>query len=120
MNYVRKSDEFARAAKESLGRSDWTAAVTNAMHSGLSMADALCVYNLGVRSADPDHKRAIDLLLTVDLEREELSKNSRHLLNLLKNKNVAEYEEKLLGETEATEACEQLERFRKWAKSKLV
>ncbi len=118
-NYVRKSDELARASRESLERQDWNATVSTAILSAISIADAICVCYLGERSADRDHKKSVDLLLTVDLDREELKKNTRHLAGLLRHKNEAEYEEKLFDEKEALAAFDQLDRFRTWAKSKL-
>jgi len=94
--------------------------VSTAIFSAISMADAICVYYLGERSADQDYKKSVDLLLTVDLDREELKRNTKHLTGLLKHKNEAEYEEKLFGEKEAIAAFDQLDRFRTWAKSKLL
>jgi len=83
------------------------------------MADALCVYYLGERSADQDHMRSADLLLSLDLNREELNRNTKHLAALLKHKNAVEYEERLFGEKEAVAAFDQLDRFRTWARSRL-
>ena len=49
-NYLRKSDEFYRSAEEASKRGDWTAAVSNAVHASISMADALTVFYIGERS----------------------------------------------------------------------
>ncbi len=53
------------------------------------------------------------------MERRELSHNKRHLSALLEAKNVAEYEERLLRESDATTVIEHCRRFREWARGKL-
>ncbi len=118
-NYVRKSDEFERAAKDAVTREDWDAAVANAVHSGISIADAVAVFYLGKRSATQEHEESVSILSQISIERREMERAASHLSELLKVKNLAEYEERLLGRREAEQALKQLGRFRTWARGKL-
>lgn len=83
------------------------------------MADALAVFYLAQRSAAEDHARNVELLGLIEMERQELSRNRRHLSALLEVKNAAEYEERLLRESDAKTVLEHCRRFREWAKGKL-
>jgi HEPN domain-containing protein len=119
LNYLRKSDEFHRSAEEAARRGDWTAAVSNAVHSGISMADALTVFYAGERSTAQDHDEAMRLLATLGIARNELDRNMKHLFSLLEVKNLAEYEDRLLGQSEAESAMRNADRFRRWVLSRL-
>lgn len=84
------------------------------------MADALTVFYLSQRAASQDHASAVDLLSSIKMERQELNRNRKHISALLEVKNVAEYEERLLQEADATNALEHCRRFRAWARGKLT
>ena len=118
-NYVRKSDEFERAAAYAATRGDWDAAVANAVHSGISMADSLAVFYLGKRSAAEEHEESASLLVQLGIDRREVERASSHLTELLRVKNLAEYEERLLGERDSEQALKHLGRFSTWARGKL-
>jgi hypothetical protein len=63
--YLRKAEQFCTAAAAALAADHYDAAMLDAVHAGISSADAVCVGLGGRRSADPDHMRAADLLETV-------------------------------------------------------
>lgn len=118
-NFIRKSDEFHRSALEAAKRRDWTALISNAVHSAISMADALTVFYAGERSAGQSHSDVMRLLSTLGVAREELDRNMRHLSSLLEVKNLAEYEDRLPTQNEAESAMANADRFRRWALSRL-
>jgi hypothetical protein len=116
---VRKSDEFERAAVHAARQKDWDAAVANAVHSGISMADAVAVFYLGKRSAPQEHEESVALLLQLGIDRREVERAASHLTELLKVKNRAEYEERLLGQRDSEQAMKHLGRFKAWVGGKL-
>ncbi len=119
-NYLRKSEEFERSAMQAAGREDWDASVANAIHSGISMADALAVFYLGKRSAAQEHEESVALLLLqLGIDRKEVGRAASHLGSLLRVKNRAEYEERLLGRRDSEQALKHLGRFKEWARAKL-
>jgi len=119
LNYLRKSDEFYRSAEQAARRGDWTAVVSNAVHSGISVADALTVFYAGERSTARDHDEVMRLRAALGINRAELDRNMRHLSSLLEVKNLAEYEDRLPSKNEAESALRNAGRFRKWVLARL-
>lgn len=113
-NYLRKAEECYEAAMECLRFGRWNATVINAVHCGISSCDALTVFILGARHAGDRHEDAISLFQTVGLPRDVLAAKSKQLSRLLSIKNAAEYEERLMDESDAREAIRDAERFFKW------
>jgi len=118
-NFVRKSEQFLRSSESAVERGDWDAAVSHAVHAGMCIADALTVFYLGQRSSSQDHRDVLRLVDSVRFERGELNRNKRHLSDLLATKNAAEYEDRLLSESDAIGAVEHCRRFCRWARGKL-
>ncbi len=117
---MRKSNEFFASAEDALAKGHWNAAVSNAIFSCISMADALATFYLGQRSKAQEHSESLALLGRIsEIPRQELDSNARHLTGLLGMKSAAQYGEELLKETDAKTALKHAERFRKWAESKL-
>jgi HEPN domain-containing protein len=118
-NYLIKSDECLRAAKESFSKGDWNAATICAIHSCISACDALCVFFLGKRHSGSYHNDAIILMVTIKSADEQLKRNALRLRNILNIKNMAEYEERLVHRSEAEKAMKDMERFLAFVRSRL-
>lgn len=112
--YLRKAEENLETAKDCIKAGRWNAAVVNAVHCGISACDALTVFMIGVRHVGERHEDAIGLLLSLGLPKEILSSKGRQLSRLLGIKNAAEYEERLMTESEAREAVRDAERLFQW------
>ena len=116
-NYMAKSEEFLDAMNDSFAKGKFNATVLNAIHCAISSADALTVFYKGVRNAGERHEEVISLLNTLGLP--DMESKNRQLLDLLRIKNSAEYEEKLMTETNASDSIKNAERFHKWVKEML-
>ena len=117
--FLAKSDEFlaaARASKEA-GRND--AAMLEAIHSAIRATDAVTSALAGVRSTDPDHSRAADLLEEIG-PAGEVGRHARQLRQLLANKNAVEYRSRRTTAAEASDAIKRAERFISWARDILA
>ena len=117
--YAKRSGDFQSIAETAMGRGFWDVAVSNAVHAGISMADAMAVYYLGLRSAAQDHNESIRLLYRIGIDRKELERNAKHLTDLLDVKSLAEYEERPLKAADAEVAMKKSARFRDWAAGRL-
>ena len=117
INYLKKADEFFEIMKDSFPKRKFNATVLNAIHCAMSSADALTVFYKGVRHAGERHEDVVSLLNTLGLP--DMQSKNRQLLDLLRIKNSAEYEEKLMTETNASESIKNTERFNKWVKEML-
>ena len=117
--YRTRSDQYAAGARRSAKLRHWDSAVGNAIHAGISMADALAVWYLGMRSTSPDHGDAIELFFRLSFGTKEVDENGKHLSKLLELKNAAEYEDRSLREKDWNAAESHMTRFLGWAEKKL-
>jgi HEPN domain-containing protein len=119
VNYLRKSNECFRAAKESFSRGDWNAAAICAIHSCIAASDAICIYFLGKRHSGQNHGDAVVLLGTIKSGDEEAKNNANRLRKILAVKNMAEYEERLMRRPDAEKLIKDTERFLSFARLQL-
>jgi HEPN domain-containing protein len=118
-NYLRKAEEFYRSMEQAYHTNDWDACVVNAIHCAISSADAITVFYLGFRHAGEKHQDVLQLLQEIDFDSKEIQSKNRQLSSLLSIKNRAEYEERLIGRSDAEDALKAAKRFHEWVKDKL-
>ncbi|MBS3097020.1 HEPN domain-containing protein [Candidatus Woesearchaeota archaeon] len=116
-NYLVKADEFFDMMNDSFAKRKFNPTVLNAIHCAINSADALTVFYKGVRHAGERHEDVVALLNTLGLP--DMQSKNRQLLDLLRIKNSAEYEEKLMTETNALDSIKNAERFFKWVRDML-
>ena len=116
-NFLKKAEECHTGMNAAFASDNWNMAVIAAVHCGISAADALTVKFLGVRNSGSRHEAVIKLLSKLNLL--DIGKKNQQLSNLLRIKSTAEYEEKLMSKSDASEALRDAERFYKWVKEVL-
>lgn len=119
-NYSKKAGEFLIAAEECFSSRDWNSSTINAIHSGISFVDSMCAFFLGKRFAGEKHEDVVNLVKTLpDMKAVEIADICDRILSLLKMKNMAEYEERLVKEKEAEKAMIQARKIAEIAKKHL-
>jgi HEPN domain-containing protein len=113
--YLAKAEQFSAEAGAALGGARNDAAMLNAIHAAVSAVDAVTAALTGLRSADPDHQRAIDLLEEVASGSDEVKARARQVRQLLARKNIVEYESRRATAKEARQAVERAKRVLTWA-----
>ncbi len=103
--------------KTAFAGENWNMAVIAAVHCGISAADALTVKYLGIRNSGSRHESVIKLVGRLNLP--DIGKKNQQLSNLLRIKSTAEYEEKFMSKSDASDAFRDAERFYKWVKELL-
>lgn len=116
-NYLERAEQCSTAMHRAFSDGNWNACVINAIHTGISSADAICVHKLGKRIAAQSHIQAASLLAGIRPETEELKKAVKHLVGLIGDKTDAEYGERLSTQREAENAVKHAERILSYAKS---
>lgn len=116
INYLTKAEEFFSSAQDSLVRQKWNAAGLNAIHAGISSTDALLVSLHGIRSTGPKHDDILKLLPSL-VKHKELEENISHLRHLISMKNIVEYDQRLITQSEAVSLSKHAERFLAWVKT---
>jgi len=119
VNYLKRSKECLHAAQRSIEFKEWNSATISAIHSAIASADALCVFFLGVRHSGEKHEDVIRLFKTISLKEEEIDINSKRIKRIIGIKNMAEYEERLVSQSEAVQAIKDAERLLSFIKAKL-
>lgn len=109
-----KAEEFLTAAEVALAGALWNACGLDAIHAGISAADAALAATAGLRSVSPDHGFVMRLL---ESNVPTFSaQQRRHLAGLLQMKNTVAYENRLVTETEAHQLLDHAKRFVRWAR----
>ncbi len=116
IHYLKKSEEFFSSAQDSLVKEKWNAAGLNAIHAGISCADALLVSLHGIRSSSPKHDNILKLFPSL-MKHKRLEENLSHLRHLISMKNIVEYDQRLITQDEAISLAKHAERFLTWVKS---
>jgi uncharacterized protein (UPF0332 family) len=119
INYLKRAEECLHAAKNSFSIQEWNAATINAIHSCISACDAICIYFLGKRHAGESHNDAVTIFRTIKVDNEEINTNANRVLRILRIKNMAEYEERLVHRPEAEKVLKDCERFLEYVRRKL-
>lgn len=120
VNYLKRAEECFSAAKNSFELEQWNASAINSIHSVIAACDAMCVYFLGKRSAGDSHNDAVGLFKSIEIEKdEEINTNANRIIRILRVKNMAEYEERLVYKSEAEKSLQDCERFFDFVKRKL-
>ena len=118
-NYLKRAEECYMAAFECLKNEDWNAATICAIHACISACDAMCIYFLGKRHAGENHNDAVRLFKTILIQAGNLSKNANRLNRIIRIKNMAEYEERLVFKSEAEKLVKDMERFFSYVRKEL-
>lgn len=115
--YLRKAEEFLRAALDSLTARRWNAAALAAVHAAIAGADAVLVFRTGRRGASQRHEDVVDLLAA---RGPTDASTLTHLRRILGKKNLVEYESRLFLQREAQELVQHAERFLGWARTQIT
>jgi HEPN domain-containing protein len=114
--YLDKAVQFIEQARAGLDAARNDAALLDAIHAAISGTDAVTIALAGVRSTDPDHQRAADLLEEVVASAPESRGRARQLRALLARKNTVEYESRKASMKDARDGVERAGRLVDWAK----
>ena len=118
VNYLKKAQECCHGAQSSFETSEWNASAINAIHACIAACDAMCVYFLGKRHCGEVHNDAAVLFRTIR-NSEDINTNAGRILRVLRMKNMAEYEERLVYRSEAEKILKDCERLLEFVKKEL-
>jgi uncharacterized protein (UPF0332 family) len=117
-HYLKKAQECFHAAQHSFNGEEWNASAINAIHCCISACDAICVYFLGKRHSGEDHNDAAKLFQSIKND-DEAKRNTNRIIKILRIKNMAEYEERLVRKAEAEAILKDCERLFDYVKKQI-
>jgi HEPN domain-containing protein len=112
-DYLKKAEDNSAQMLAALANSNYNAAGTLAVQCAISSADAICVYEKGIRSISQDHLDVCDLVRSISLP--EADAKSGLLRRIIARKNLIQYERRSIHQTEAQEIVKTAQRFYQWA-----
>lgn len=118
-NYLQKAEECFHAAQTSMKQNEWNAAAINAIHCCISASDAMCVYFLGKRHSGDDHNDTAALFKSIK-NTDDINANALRIIKILRIKNMAEYEDRLVRKAEAESIFKDCERFWEFVQKQLL
>jgi hypothetical protein len=108
-NYLKKAQEFTAAMEAALEEKHWNAAALAAVHAAISAGDAMLSAWVGIRSSEQDHRQIVTLL--ADHLGKDGEQASKHVQRVIALKNLVEYEERLIRQTEANQMVAHVRRL---------
>ena len=120
VNYLKRAEECLQGAYAALENKKYDLSAIASVHSGISAADAMCVYYLHCRSVGEKHTDAAELIKSIkELKHEESKAVTEKLSRILSMKNMAEYEERNIKPKEAETLFYNAQKFLEMIKAKL-
>lgn len=114
-DYLKKAEDNLKAMLEALKSGNFNAAGTLALQCAISSADAICVYEKGVRSISQDHFDVCDIVSSITLP--DAKEKANILKRIIGKKNLIQYERRNIFQSEADEIVKAAARFYKRAEA---
>ena len=116
--FKEKAFQYRKAMELAHNASLWDAAVSNAVHAVILMANAVTIRYAGEFFIGQDHNQAHGYLEeTVDSV--EASKAAKQMQAILRLKGLVEYEARSCTAKESTDTVKRVERFFSWAEKQI-
>jgi len=115
--FVKAKDNFT-VMQFALEMKNYNAVGTLAVQVAISAADAICVYEKGMRSISQDHGDICELVCMTHLP--EANEKSHTLKRLIAMKNVIQYERRNVSAAEAENLAKWAERFLRWVEAHIT
>ncbi|HBR14984.1 MAG TPA: hypothetical protein DD723_05510 [Candidatus Omnitrophica bacterium] len=116
-DYLKKASDNYDQMLAAFHVSNWNAAATLAVQCAISSADAICVFEKGVRSISQDHLDVCDLFVKLPLEGAD--EKARQLRKIIARKNMVQYECRSVHKGDADEMVKITVRVYQWVREKL-
>ncbi len=115
LEYLKKAEDNYTQMLAALENKNYNAVGTLAVQCGISSADAICIYEKGIRSVSQDHLNVCYLVKSIPLP--EAKEKSNILKRIINKKNLIQYEGRSMYKNEAQEIAKATKRFFQWVYS---
>lgn len=115
IDYLKKARDNHAQMMFALEGNNYNAAGTLAIQCAISSADAICVYEKGMRSVSQDHFDVCDLMRSITLP--DSNEKSNLLRRIIAKKNLIQYERRSMYKSEAGEIVKMADRLYYWVET---
>jgi len=116
LDYLKKATDNYEQMLLAIQKDNFNASATLALQCVISSADAVCVFEKGVRSISQDHLDVCDLVASLPIK--EAKEKSNLLRKIIAKKNLIQYERRNFYQKEALEIVKIATRFYQWVNEK--
>ena len=116
-DYLKKAEDNHSAMLSEQKRGNFNAVGTLALQCAISSADAICVFEKGIRSISQDHFDVCDIVKAITLP--DAGEKANILRRIISKKNLIQYERRNIYQREADEISKASSRFFQWAASNI-
>lgn len=117
-DYLKKATDNYQQMLLAMEGNNYNAAATLAIQCGISAADAICVFEKGIRSISADHLDVCELIESLAIP--AAVDKARTLRKIIAKKNMVQYERRNIFQVEAEEIVKLTTRFYQWVNSILI
>ncbi len=117
-DYLKKAEDNYLQMLSALQDKNYNSVGTLAVQCAISSADAICVYEKGIRSISQDHFDVCDLVRSLTLQ--DAKEKSNLLKRIIAKKNLIQYERRSIRQAEAEEIAKTAARFYQWVASSIA
>lgn len=117
--YLTKARDFLKSAIMEAEKENWNSTAVHSIHAVISACDAICTKFLQLRHGGADHLQAVELLASLPFERSEIELKLKQARRIISLKNAAEYEDRLIKQTEAQEMLKDARRLVEWIETRI-
>lgn len=114
-DYLKKAEDNYSQMLQAIEKQNYNASATLAIQCAISSADAICVFEKGVRSVSQDHFDVCEIVESITLP--EAKEKAKALRKIIAKKNMVQYERRNIFQDEAQEMVKLTSRFFHWVKS---
>lgn len=115
VDYLKKAADNYEQMLAAIQADNSNAAATLAIQCAISSADAVCVFEKGIRSISQDHFDVCDLVASLPIQ--EAKEKAKLLRKVIAKKNLVQYERRSVYKDEALEIVKVVTRFYQWIKA---
>ena len=112
--YLKKAADNYDQMLAAYNASNWNAAATLSVQCAISSADAICVYEKGIRSISQDHLDVCDLVAQLPLK--DASEKSKQIRKVIMRKNMVQYESRSVRKSDADDMVKVTTRVYQWVR----
>ncbi|MFH1548860.1 MAG: HEPN domain-containing protein [Candidatus Omnitrophota bacterium] len=117
LDYLKKATDNYEQMLLAIGKDNFNASATLALQCVISSADAVCVFEKGVRSISPNHLDVCDLVGSLPIK--GAKEKSTLLRKIIAKKNLIQYERRNFYQKEALEVVKIATRFYQWVNEQI-
>lgn len=114
-DFLKKAEDNYSQMLAALAAGNYNAVGTLAVQCAISSADAICVYEKGVRSVSDEHFDVCDLVGSVSIQ--DAKEKANLLRRVIGKKTLIQYERRNIYQSEAEDLAKASSRFYQWVDS---